>query len=103
MPLDVCTRRDRSNSPLQALTLLNDPVFAEMADMLGNRIMNDAGPTDEARIQYAIRLCLARSADESEVMRLKQYLADEGAQSESRRWSNLAGVLLNLHEFITRD
>ncbi|MBS0207170.1 MAG: DUF1553 domain-containing protein [Planctomycetes bacterium] len=103
VPLDVCTRRDRSNSPLQALTLLNDPVFAELAEGLAGRIVREAGPADEDRIPFAIRLCLGRTAEPAEVERLQQFLADCRRRDTSRCWTNLASVLLNLHEFITRD
>lgn len=103
VPLEVCARRDRSNSPLQALTLLNDPAFAEMAAALGDRIQRESGPSDQDRIQYAIRICLSRPAEQNEVDRLMEYLASMSGKSDSVRWSSLGGVLLNLHEFITRD
>lgn len=103
VPLDVCTRRDRSNSPLQALTLLNDPVFAEMAMAFGERLMREAGPTVEDRIRYSIRTSLGRHAEDAEVTRLKQFLEAQTDRHEPERWGNLASILLNLHEFITRD
>ena len=103
VPLEICTRRDRSNSPLQALTLLNDPVFAEMAKALGERLMRDAGLSVEDRIRVSIRTTLGRHADGAEVARLKQYLETQQHRPESVRWENLASILLNLHEFITRD
>jgi uncharacterized protein DUF1553/uncharacterized protein DUF1549 len=102
-PVDVCTRRDRSNTPLQALTLLNDPVFGEMSAAFADRIQHEAGESDEDRIRHAVRQCLSRSPTEAEMVRLKQYLDDHDPQTETVRWRNLAGVLLNLHEFITRD
>lgn len=103
VPLDVCTRRDRSNSPLQALTLLNDPVFAEMATAFGERVTREAGPSVEDRIRYSIRASLGRHAEAEEVARLKQFLAAQIDRPEPQRWGNLASILLNLHEFITRD
>ncbi|MFO1046060.1 MAG: DUF1549 and DUF1553 domain-containing protein [Planctomycetaceae bacterium] len=103
VPLELCTRRDRSNSPLQALTLLNDPVFAEMAKALGERLMRDAGLSVEDRIRVSIRTTLGRNADGAEVARLKQYLETQQHRPEPERWENLASILLNLHEFITRD
>jgi hypothetical protein len=104
-PVDVCTRRDRSNTPLQALTLLNDPVFGEMATSLASRVQQDGGPTDQDRVRSAWKLCFGRSGSETEIARLQQYLKDQqdANQGESAAWINLAGVLLNLHEFITRD
>ncbi len=102
-PVDVCTQRDRSNTPLQALTLLNDPVFDEMAAAFADRIQNEAGRPDGDRIRHAVRLCLSRNLTEAESARLKRYLDDHDPTADKLRWTNLAGVLLNLHEFITRD
>src|SRR6185295_4270067 len=65
-PVDVCTRRDRSNTPLQALTLLNDPVFGEMSAVFADRIQREAGESDEDRIRHALRQCLSRSPTEAE-------------------------------------
>lgn len=122
-PNDICTRRPRSNTPLQALTLLNDPMFFEMAQALADRILLSANETDAERTELAFRLCLARRPTNSELTELTTFLqtqrevsgsADEGRlqldfdfQSESKptdrhAWTNLASVLLNLHEFITR-
>jgi hypothetical protein len=61
-PVAACTRRDRSNTPMQALTLLNDPVFVEMAQSLGKRIVTEGRSSDAERIGFAMELCLARSA-----------------------------------------
>jgi hypothetical protein len=110
-PLAVCTRRDRSDTPLQALTLLNDPVFTEMASALGARIVRDSGTSDDERLRFAVRLCLSREGVDAEIVRLGEYLqlqrsAADDAQSaaaEQAAWTSVAGVLLNLHEFITRD
>ena len=104
-PVDVCTRRDRSNTPLQALTLLNDPVFGEMAASLSARVLQDGGATDQDRLRFAWKLCFGRTGSEAELARLRRYfdLQREANQAESAAWTNLASVLLNLHEFITRD
>ena len=52
----TCTRRDRSNTPLQALTLLNDPVFHECAQALGRRMMNESSSSDSAaRLKFGVR------------------------------------------------
>jgi hypothetical protein len=75
----ACTRRVRSNTPLQALTLANDRAFYEMAEGLGRRIV-DEGPKDDAgRIQFAFRLCLARSPSKIETERLKQFVVRQRA------------------------
>jgi len=104
-PVATCTRRDRSNTPLQALTLLNDPVFIEIANAFGQRIATAPAADDADRINAAMQLCVARSATAEETTRLQAYLTarrTEGAD-EAQVWADLAGVLLNLHEFITRD
>jgi hypothetical protein len=120
----ICTRRERSNTPLQALTLLNDPVFFEAAQCLAFRLLRECpgGPAD--RIDHAFRLCLARSATSREKERLAAYFqkqldtfrADPKAAAtmfprkldgidpvEAAAWTGVSSVLLNLHEFITRD
>ncbi len=108
-PQRACSRRDRSNTPLQALTLLNDAAFLEMAAALGERMVHEGGSSDEDRLRYGVRLCLARSASDAEMGRLSEYLQSERAvlkgrsNSEQVAWTSVASLLLNLHEFITRD
>ena len=104
-PVDVCTRRDRSNTPLQALTLLNDPVFGEMAIAFGERVHHEGGATDQARVQFAWQLAVGRPATAVELERLQRYIETQRRenQEDSAVWASLASVLLNLHEFITRD
>ena len=107
-PQQTCTRRDRSNTPMQALTLLNDPVFVEMSEALATRIIREGGASDTGRIRFAWRLCLSRPPSQAELDRLIQYVeqqrADKSQQpNEQSVWTKLASVLLNLHEFITRD
>src|SRR6185437_7045276 len=55
-----CVRRERSNTPLQALTTLNDTVFVECAQALGRRMAHEMSGTPEERIRRAFRLCVAR-------------------------------------------
>ena len=73
-----CVRRDRSNTPLQALTLWNDPVFHECAQALGGRIVNERtatgrtaedGPHNliERRVRFVFRTCLSREPSEMDV------------------------------------
>ena len=104
-PVDVCTRRDRSNTPLQALTLLNDPVFGEMAAAFAERVRREGGVSNDDRLRFAWKACFGRSGSEAELTRLQQYVdaQRDSNQDESAVWTNLASVLLNLHEFITRD
>ncbi len=100
----TCTRRVRSNTPLQALTLLNDESFHEFAQALSTRIVKESPPSAPARIDYAFRLCLSRSPKKSEKQRLLDLLAKELAiADESSAWTTLARVLLNLDETITRE
>ena len=115
-------RRDRSNTPLQALNLLNDPVFLESAQGLAERTLREAKESFEDRLHHAFRLCLARHPDSSEVARLSDYfqrqreMVDEASakalmpislpnvsRAQSAAWVGLASVLLNLDEFITRE
>lgn len=121
----TCVRRDRTNTPLQALALLNDPVFVEAAAALAARVLSESGPSSAARIDHAFRLCLARPAEpaERELLlelldaELARYRADEGAAralvaarpadawhdpAEWAAWSVLASVLLNTSEFVTK-
>ncbi|MCE9605625.1 MAG: PSD1 and planctomycete cytochrome C domain-containing protein [Planctomycetia bacterium] len=74
----ACTRRVRSNTPLQALTLANDPAFVEMAAGTANRILREAPASSDAdRIAYAFRVCFAREPKPIEVERLHRYLIAE--------------------------
>ncbi len=98
-----CTRRSRSNTPLQALHLANDPTFLEFAAGLAARIQKE-GPADDAgRVEYAFRLCFSRAPSSGESARVLKYLALEKAANEGRAWTMVSRVLLNLDEFITRE
>lgn len=104
----ACTRRTRSNTPVQALTLLNDPMFIECAEALANRLLKDIPAGDRERIRHAFRLCLGREATTSELQKIERYLADwraPGATSERDRsaWVGLARAMLNLDEFMTKE
>ena len=72
-----CVRRVRSNTPLQALTTLNEPLFIESARALALRIVTDGGSTDEDRLAYAVRSCLSRAPDKEELQVLQQFLAKQ--------------------------
>lgn len=75
----ACTRRVRSNTPLQALTLANDRAFLEMAQALGTRVLDEAPAADLERVAYMFRLCLAREPHSPEVERLAQFVAAQRA------------------------
>jgi hypothetical protein len=108
----TCTRRVRSNTPLQALTLLNDPAFFEFAGALASRILADSPEDDDARIRRAFALVLGRAPVPRESQRLLALLDQERAdadevdcpcEADKAAWTTAARVLLNLDEFITRE
>lgn len=119
-----CTRRERSNTPLQALNLLNDPVFVEMAQGLAQRIQREAKADDISRLTHGYLLTLAREPKPSELARMQAFLQqqrDSFTQDpdstqkllnelqladnsvEQAAWITVASVLLNLDEFIVRE
>jgi hypothetical protein len=123
----ACTvKRSRSNTPLQALTLLNDPVYVEAALALARRIVTERTSADvPERIRQAFRLCLARFPSEAELRTLQdlydtqraaghgdpqavqQLLADfpippQVTAEEFAAWYAVATALLNLDETITK-
>jgi len=116
--------RSRTNTPLQALTLLNDPAYVEMARALVRRLLLDRPQPDAAeRLRYAFRLCVAREPNSHELRHLvttfhnqrERFAADRqaadkvaGAQAagDPAEWAALfqiASILLNLDETITRN
>lgn len=121
----ACTRRPRSNTPLQALTLANDPAFVEMAKSLALRVLGEALPSDMDRLKLAFRLCFARTPLDEEVRRLSDFLDTQRTQfagtpsdadaaapqplppsirpAEGAAWTAVARVMLNLDELITRE
>ena len=103
----TCTRRIRSNTPLQALTLLNDAAFYEFAQALAARVLKETA-SDAARLETAFRLCLARKPSATERARLddllnRQLAAESGGNVRLAAWTTVARVLLNLDETITRE
>jgi hypothetical protein len=120
----ACTRRERTNTPLQALNLLNDPVFFDAAQGLAYRILRESTGPFRDRLNYAYEVTLGRQASAREAERMGRFLDDtsrtltanpqtvaalfpnqlEGvSQAEAAAWVELSRVLLNLDEFITRD
>jgi hypothetical protein len=100
----VCTvRRERSNTPLQALTLLNDVAFVEGARALGKRVQTEA-QDDAERVHRAFRLVLSRPPSEREQTRLVRLLGEfRAADPSADPWPLVARTLLNLDEAITRE
>ncbi len=122
--LETCSVRERSTTPLQALNLLNDPVFFEAAQVLAARILREQTGTVDERIDYAYRLALGRSPTPQEKDRLLTFYEEQKAllrgnrdaietlfpaadlegveRSEAAAWVAVGRLLLNLDEFITR-
>jgi hypothetical protein len=101
----TCTRRIRSNSPLQALTLLNDEAFFEFAQALADRVLGQPADNDAARLRIAFLHTLNRAPSAEEESRLLRIVE---AQRDSKRedkaaWTAVGRVLLNLDEFMTRE
>ena len=126
-----CARRVRSNTPLAALTGLNEPIFVEAARALALRILREGGPSDEDRIDYAYLLCVSRLPTETERAailnllesrrqrlsegwldpreittgepgRLPELPADTTPQ-DAAAWTIVSRVLLNLDETISKN
>lgn len=108
----ACSRRRPSNTPLQALNLLNDPVFQEAANGLAVRVMADSEGTGP-RIDRMFAWGLGRTPSETERAALARYvdtqsgiLRHEGKQGEllaTAVWAGVARVLFNLDEFVNRE
>jgi mono/diheme cytochrome c family protein len=97
-------QRDRSTTPLQALTLLNDPALDESAKAMGQRLINISNDPLR-RIDLGFELCLARPPEESErtiIAELIGQMRVAGLDEESI-WRGVARTLLNLDETITRE
>ena len=122
----ACSRA-RSNTPLQALTLLNDPTFVEAARVFAERILQQPEPTAEARIRWAYRQALSREPEPAIVAEIQTVLAQhlehyrsdtEAAEkllavgqapvaqdlepAELAAWTSVSRIILNLHELTTR-
>jgi hypothetical protein len=126
-----CVRRARSNTPLQALTTLNEPVFLDCARALALKTLNEGGATDAERMAYAFRRCVARKPNEAEaktlltlLQRQTEHFGMEGAKpwelaasdpkklpklpegmtpAQAAAWTAVSRVLLNLDETITKE
>jgi hypothetical protein len=103
----ACLRRERSNSPLQALTLLNDPVFVECHERLGEQLA--ALPADTpvaARLGHAFALCLSRPPTVAETAAMQRHFDDQLKLAQGDRklaFVAAARLIMNLDEFITRE
>jgi hypothetical protein len=126
---EMCTVREtRTNTPLQALTLMNDVTYIEASRALAQRIMTEGGATPEERLSLAFRLATARRPrpHEQEILlagfqhHLAEYLKDQKAAvkligagefpinekldvSQLAAYTTMAGLILNLDETITKE
>jgi mono/diheme cytochrome c family protein len=119
-----CTRRERTDTPLQALNLMNDPVFFEAAQSLAFRVMNESVGSFGDRLNFAYAVTLGRPPAAREAERMGRYFDetlhdleqrpetvaalfpnrfDNIPQAQAAAWVELSRVLLNLDEFITRE
>jgi hypothetical protein len=124
---EVCQiRRIRTNTPLQALVVLNDPVYLEAAGALAKRIMAHPGDVS-SRARYGLRLALIRPVSDQEVDPLVRLFRDArtafeespgaaaeliaasrstaagGSPNECAAWILAASTILNLDEFLVRN
>jgi hypothetical protein len=120
----ACTRRRRSNTPLQALNLLNDVVFFEAAQGLAARALRDPSGDLQNRLSDAFELALSRKPNAHELSDLSRYFAEQKdlfekdeksaglaapyltdgtSRAEMAAWVGVSRVLMNLDEFITRE
>jgi hypothetical protein len=125
---ECCAERNRSNIPQQALVLLNDPTYVEASRALAVRMMREGGASTKSRLTWAWRQVLSRAPRSDEIKtaqsllkkQLAEYRADTASaeaflkigQSDAPKdlnaaelaaWTNIARLILNLHETITRS
>ncbi len=126
---EFCTVREtRTNTPLQALTLMNDVTFVEAARFLAERMLTEGGANPDARLKWAYRQVISRMPNETELQVLRENLAtqmdyfrrhpQEAAKllavgdkrnreklktTELAAYTTIASLILNLNEAITRQ
>ena len=126
---EICTvKRSRTNTPLQALSLLNEVTFVEAARHLAERILTEGGVTSQERLEFGFGLVTARKPSKDELRILDEGLNADLArfnakksaaesllafgdtksstvinQAELAAWTLTANVLLNLDEVVTRE
>jgi hypothetical protein len=126
---EECTAdRPRSNTPLQSLVLLNDPIYVEAARAFAERILREGGSDFRQRLDFAFQWALSRPATNEEAEVLAELLSSQSAEYESNptaaaallnvgehkppadltaaelaAWTSLTRTILNLHEVITRN
>ncbi len=122
-----CTRRVRSNTPLQALTTLNERTFVEAAQGMGLRVYREGGETDRGRAIHAFRLATGRTPSERELASVSKFYDEQFRYFEERTtealkvgsattnfpvgvnlhkvaaWAMVSRAILNLDETITKE
>ena len=78
-----CVRRNRSNTPLQALTSLNEPLSIECAEALAEKTLREGGGDDSQRLTFAMRCCVSRNPDAEELATLQHLLDRQRARLSS--------------------
>ena len=102
--LACVVQRSRSNTPLQALTLLNDPVHVEAARAFAQRVLREVpAGGDEARLIHAFRLAVARQPAPAELAVLRHLLEQRRPRGTAEAWQAVTSALLNLDECITQE
>ena len=122
----TCTKRGRSNTPLQSLTVANDLVMIEMTNALAGRVLAErrGKDTDQIQLESMFRRCFTRPPNQAELQYMAHFLNEQRkhfaarsaaakevamnfvgdvADVEAAAWIATARVLLNLDEFITRE
>ena len=100
---EECTAsRTRSNTPLAALVLLNDPTFFEAAQAFAKRITTEGGDNTNARLDMAFRMAVSRKPDSFERETLTKLLAKGNDPNQKEDWTTVARAVLNLAETNTR-
>ena len=103
--MSCVVKRSRSNTPLQALTLLNDPVYVEATRAFAKRIASSSSTSTEQKIEQAFGIALARQPSMSETRVLKRLYDQQLAatKKETDAWYSVASAILNLDECITKS
>ena len=98
-PAGPMGRRNVSNVPAQALTLLNDPLVLEQARLWAQEILDLPASSIEERIDLMFKTAFARPPTNEERATAVQVLGEQGRAGELNAWSDLAHILINVKEF----
>jgi hypothetical protein len=124
----ACPRRVRSNTPLQALTTLNEKTFVEAAQAMALRVFKEGGPDKRSRASFAFELCTSRKPTESELAKLTRFWEEQYDYFENHSaaalkiavpdldkmpddvnlhkvaaWAMVSRTILNLDETVTKE